>query len=183
MSTSTNDTVIQLQEQIARMNEQIARLQYANDNDKDPQILQQITATFFHPSEAEANRYPAIRPSDPFFLFTKDITDDEFWEEFRGIPKNASMGYEPPKVPTIIQNSNSAKAHDIQLRALQKRIVHLTRPIDLFLHQIWSLEGRESLDTEEMVELCSSFGIFLRDHLAGVSGRINTMRMDNHRAI
>lgn len=182
MSTSTNDTILQLQEQIARMGEQIARLQHANDTDKDPQILQQLPTTFFHPSDAEANRYPAIRPSDPLFLFSKDITDDEFREEFRGIPKNASVGYEPPKVPTIIQNSNSAKAHDVQLRALQKRIAHLTRPIDLFLHQVWSLEGRESLDSKEMVELCSSFGIFLRDHLAALSGRINTIRMDNLRA-
>lgn len=92
------------------------------------------------------------------------------------------MGYEPSKVPSIIQNSHSARAHDAQLRALQKRIAHLIRPIDLFLHQVWSLEDREFLDTEEMVELCSNFGTFLRDYLAAVAGRINTVRMDNLRA-
>lgn len=182
MSNPTNDSILQLQEQIARMGEQIAHLQNTNNMDKDPQIQEQIPTTTFHPSDSEASWYPAIRPSDPLFLFKKDITDDEFWEQLRAIPKNATVGYEPPKVPTIIQNSSAKRTHDTQLRTLQKRIAHLTRPVDLFLHQVWSLEDRESLDIEEVVELCSNFGTFMRDHLAAVAGRINTMRTDNLRA-
>ncbi|KAF9176769.1 hypothetical protein BGZ50_009687 [Haplosporangium sp. Z 11] len=182
MSFSTNDTIFQFQEQIARMSEQIAQLQNANNVDKDPQIQEQIPTTIFHPSDAEASRYPAIRPSDALFLFKKDISDDEFWDQFQAIPKNAAVGYEPPKIPTIIHSSSAERAHDAQLRALQKRLANLTRPVDLFLHQVWSLEDRDSLDTKEMVELCSNFGIFMRDHLAAVAGRINTMRTDNLRA-
>ncbi|KAF9369010.1 hypothetical protein CPB97_004003, partial [Podila verticillata] len=91
------------------------------------------------------------------------------------------MGYEPPRVPPIIQNSAMDKIHDLQLRALQKRIAHLTCPVNLFLHQVWSLEDREKLNAKEMVELCLTFAIFLWNNLMGVAGRINTMHKDNLR--
>jgi len=181
MSTSTNDTLSQLREQIAQMAEQLTRLQNTSTTDKDPQIQDNVPATTFYPSEAEISRYPALKPSGLLSLFQEDITDDEFWIQFRSIPKTDAVGYEPPRVPPIIQNSATDKIHDLQLRALQKRIAHLTRPVDLFLHQVWSLEDREKLDAEEMVELCSTFAIFLRNNLMGVAGRINTMRKDNLR--
>lgn len=76
--TSRDDTILQLQEQIARMGEQIACLQHANEVDKDPQIAQQYPTAVSHLSDAEANRYLAIRPSDPLSLFKRDIIDDEF---------------------------------------------------------------------------------------------------------
>jgi hypothetical protein len=181
-SMNTDETIQLLQEQIARMGDQIARLQHATHVDQDPQIQGQVAATTYFPSDREADRYPAIRPSDPLFLFKKDLTDEEFWEQLRKIPKNNAVGYEPPKVPAIIHNSTAEKNHDTQLRALQKRIAHLTRPVDLFLHQAWSMEGKESVDVEEMVEWCTTFGILMRDNLAAVAGRINTMRLDNLRA-
>ncbi|KAF9553221.1 hypothetical protein EC968_010613, partial [Mortierella alpina] len=175
--TSTHDDTIQLlQEQIARMGDQIARLQHATNVDRDPQIQDQIAATTYYPSDAEAEKYPAIRPSDPLFLFRKDPSDEEFWEQLRKIPKNDAVGYEPPKVPNIIRSSAAEKNHDTQLRALQKRIAHLTRPVDLFLHQAWSLEDKD------MVDWCTTFGILMRDNLAALAGRINTLRLDNLRA-
>src|ERR1700744_1266022 len=60
----TTDTITQLQEQIARMGKQIGRLQHATHVDLDPQVQGQVATTIYHPSEAEANRYPPIRPSD-----------------------------------------------------------------------------------------------------------------------
>ncbi|KAF9943464.1 hypothetical protein BGZ72_004007, partial [Mortierella alpina] len=97
MNTSTNDTIQLLQEQIALMGDQIARLQQATNVDRDPQIQGQVAATTYFPSDKEAEKYPAIRPSDPLFLFKKDLTDEEFWEQLRKVPKNDAVGYEPPK--------------------------------------------------------------------------------------
>lgn len=176
MNTSTHDTIQLLQEQIARMGDQITRLQRASNVDRDPQIQDQIAATTYYPSDKEVEKYPAIRPSDPLFLFKKDLSDEEFWEQLRKIPKNDAVGYEPPKVPSIIHSSAAEKSHDAQLRALQKRIAHLTRPVDLFLHQAWSMGD------EDLVEWCTTFGKFMRDNLAAVAGRINTIRLDNLRA-
>ncbi|KAF9920033.1 hypothetical protein BGZ67_001614, partial [Mortierella alpina] len=125
------------------MGDQIARLQHASNVDRDPQIQDQIAATTYYSSDYEVEKYPAIRPSDPLFLFKKDLSDEEFWEQLRKIPKNDAVGYEPPKVPSIIHSSAAEKSHDAQLRALQKRIAHLTRPVDLFLHQTWSMEDED----------------------------------------
>jgi len=178
---STDDSIQALREQFAQMAEQLARLQ-ERTTDRDPQIEDQRPSTVFYPSDAEANRYPPIKPTDPLFLFKHDIPDEEIWEQFRSYPKNHAVGYEPPKIPSVIHSSPTQKAHDAQLRTIQKRIAHLTRPVDLFLHQVWSLEDREHLDAEEMVELCSTFAILIRDQLAAIGGRINTIRLDNLRS-
>ncbi|OAQ22044.1 hypothetical protein K457DRAFT_26416 [Linnemannia elongata AG-77] len=45
MSTSTNNTILQLQEQIALMGQQITRLQRATNVDQDPQVQGQVAAT------------------------------------------------------------------------------------------------------------------------------------------
>ncbi|KAF9192276.1 hypothetical protein BGZ51_005845 [Haplosporangium sp. Z 767] len=108
-----------------------------------------------------------------FFLFKNDVTDEEYLEQFRAYPKNHAMGYDPPKVPSIIHRSTEQKAHNNQLYKIQQRITHLTRPVDLFLHQVWSLEDREQLNAEEMVELCSTFAILIRKQLAGRVGTVN----------
>ncbi|KAI1308937.1 hypothetical protein EDD11_004146 [Mortierella claussenii] len=138
------------------------------------------------PSSIHPRRKPSdihhIRPPVSLSFFKSDIPNDEIWEQFLAYPKNSAMGYEPPKLPSIIQCSKAGKSHDTQLRTIQKRIAHLTRPVDLFLHQIWSLEGKDNDDAEEMAELCTSFAILIRDQLGAVAGRINTMRMDNLRA-
>ncbi|KAF9176285.1 hypothetical protein BGZ50_001140, partial [Haplosporangium sp. Z 11] len=180
MSTPTHDTIQALQEQMAQINEQLARLQGSSSS--DPQIQEQRPIAFFHPSEAEALRYPPIKPSDPLCIFKNDVPDEEYLEQFRAYPKNYAMGYDPPKVPSIIHRSTEQKAHDNQLYKIQQRIAHLTRPVDLFLHQVWSLEDREQLDAEEMVELCSTFAILIREQLAAIAGRVGTMRMDNLKA-
>ncbi|KAI7826195.1 hypothetical protein BC939DRAFT_475887 [Gamsiella multidivaricata] len=169
LSMSAANSIDALREQLAQMTEQLARLQERNTTDRDPQIKNQRPSTVFYPSEAEARRYPPIKPNDPFFLFKHNISDEELWELFRAYPKNHAVG------------SSAQKAHDTQLRMIQKRIAHLTRSVDLFLHKIWPLEGKEHLDAEEMVELCSTFAILIRDQLAAVGGRITAMRMDNLR--
>ncbi|KAF9981532.1 hypothetical protein BGZ75_007113 [Mortierella antarctica] len=64
--------------------------------------------------QVAATIYPAIRPSDPLFLFKKDLTDEEFWEQLRKIPKNDAVGYEPPKVPSIVHSLTAEKNHDTQ---------------------------------------------------------------------
>ncbi|KAG0366202.1 hypothetical protein BGZ54_005678 [Gamsiella multidivaricata] len=181
LSMSAANSIDALREQLAQMTEQLARLQERNTTDRDPQIKNQRPSTVFYPSEAEARRYPPIKPNDPFFLFKHNISDEELWELFRAYPKNHAVGYEPPKIPNGMHSSSAQKAHDTQLRMIQKRIAHLTRSVDLFLHKIWPLEGKEHLDAEEMVELCSTFAILIRDQLAAVGGRITAMRMDNLR--
>ncbi|KAF9938370.1 hypothetical protein BGZ67_000211 [Mortierella alpina] len=179
MSTTTEDAIQLFQEQIARLGDQIACLQHATNVDQDPQIQRRVAATTYYPSNKEAKRYPAIRPSDPLFLFNNDLTDEEFWDQLRGIPKNDAVGYEPPKVPGIIHRSASEKNYDNQLRVLQERIAHLTRPVDLFLRQAWTMEDKKSVDVEDIVEWCTAFGILMRDNLAGFAGRINAMRLAN----
>src|ERR1700678_1130752 len=111
MSTSSNDSIDALREQMAQMAEQLARLQRPDNDNNDPQIKDQRPITVFYPSEAEARRYPAITPEDPLFLFKHDIPDEEIMEQFRDYPKNHAVGYEPPKIPSIIHCSPSQKAH------------------------------------------------------------------------
>jgi len=182
MSTSPvpDDIIERLQEQVANMADQIARLQKSKESDN--QLQEQLPATIFYPSAEEAERYPPIYCSDPLSFFQNDVPDDEFWDQFHRFPKNATMGYEPPKVPSIIHLSHTQKSHDQQLRGLQKRLVHLTRPVDLFLHQVWSMEDDGPMDSKGMVELCSTFAILVREQLAATAGRINTIRMDNLRS-
>ncbi|KAG0367712.1 hypothetical protein BGZ54_003390 [Gamsiella multidivaricata] len=178
--TQDANTIANLQEQVANMARQIAILQSSRDS--DPQLEEPISVKTYHPSAEEAERYPPIQPSDPASFFQQDTPDDEFWEQFRRYPKNSAMGYEPPKIPNVIPLSPPQKAHDHQLRNLQKRLVNLTRPIDMFLHQIWSMEGSGPMDADDVVELCSTFAILMREQLAATAGRINTIRMDNLRS-
>ncbi|KAG0290858.1 hypothetical protein BGZ98_003261, partial [Dissophora globulifera] len=161
MSTSSNDSNDTLREQVAQMAEQLARLQGLSSSNDDPQIKYQRSIAIFYPSDAEASRYPSIKPEDPLFFFKNDITDDELTEQFRDYPKNNAVGYEPPKILSIIQCSPAQKAHDSQIRAIQRRIAHLTSPVDLFLHQVWSLEDRQELDPD-VVDLCFHFAIIMR---------------------
>jgi hypothetical protein len=174
------DIIATLQEQVANMARQITLLQSSHSS--DPQIEEQAPIKTFHPSNEEAERYPPIRPTDPASFFQKETSDEDFWEHFRRYPKNAAMGYEPPKIPGVIQLSPTQKAHYHQLRNLQKRLVNLTRPVDLFLHQVWSMEGGEPMDANDVAELCSTFAILMREQLSATAGRINTMRMDNIRS-
>ncbi|KAI8603746.1 hypothetical protein EDD21DRAFT_15569 [Dissophora ornata] len=186
MSTSSQDTntIAALQEQVANMAHQLSLLQCSGDSVKksDPQLKEQTPIRIYHPSPKEAERYPPIKPSDPLAFFQNDTPDDEFWEQLRRYPKNSAMGYEPPKIPGVIQLSVSQKAHDQQLRNVQKRLVDLTRPIDFFLHQVWSMEGSGPMDADDVVELCSTFAILMREQLAATAGRVNTMRIDNLRS-
>ena len=179
MSNSNNDTIIALQAQVADLARQLANLQ--RDTTDDPQMEEPSAIKIFHPSDTERDRYPPIKPSDPNSFFTKEVPDDEFWDQLRRYPKNSAMGYEPPKIPSVMQLSSSSKNYDSQLRSVQKRLAHLTRPIDLFLHQVWSMEGSGSMDSDDVVELCSTFAIFIRDQLATTTGKINSMRLENLR--
>ncbi len=187
MSSSLNDAITQMQQQLDTLVVQISQLQTAKpvdkdvDDFKDEQLTPHIAPMDYTPSEAEAEFYPPIRPSDPLSFFRTDLSDEKFWNDFRGVPKNTAMGYEPPKIPPIIQCSSSVKAQDTQLRNLQKRVAHLTRPVDLFIHQILSLQDNENLD-EDTAELCTSFATFIRDHLAALAGRINAVRVENLKA-
>ncbi|KAI8363308.1 hypothetical protein B0O80DRAFT_492466 [Mortierella sp. GBAus27b] len=88
-------------------------------------------------------------------------------DHFRRCPKNA-RGYEPSKVPSVIHLSAAQKAHDQQLRGVQKRLVHLTRPVDLFVHQICSMEGSGPLDSEDVVELCTAFANLMHEQLVRI---------------
>ncbi|KAG0304776.1 hypothetical protein BGZ98_005034, partial [Dissophora globulifera] len=182
MATSFKDSIKDLREQLDQLTEQLARLQTLNNNDNDPQITYRRPPTVFYPSEAEAARYPPIKPDDPLFFFKHDVPDEKIIEQFRDYPKNHAVGYDPPKLPTSIPCSPSQRAHDAQLRSIQRWLAHLTRPVDLFLHQVWLLENKQKLNTAEMVNFCSSFAIFMREQLAAISGRINTIRVDNIRS-
>ena len=179
MSIPNND-IQQLHEQIARLGEQLSKLQQEKD-DVDPQIEVQPPTSFLTPTDEEAEQYPAIRSTHPLFLFENDIDDDEFWELLRKFPKNSTVGYEPPRTPSIVHTSTINKAHDVQLRAFQKRLANLTRPVDLFLHQIWQLEAKGNVD-DKFADLCVSFAVFMREQLAGMAGRISTVRTENLRA-
>ena len=92
------------------------------------------------------------------------------------------MSYKAPKMPSVVHLSGAQKARDAQLRALQERAAELTRPVDMFLHQIWSLERNNNLDPQEVLELSQTFAKLIRSQLGGMAGRINTMRVDNVRA-
>ncbi|KAF9923091.1 hypothetical protein BGZ67_010105 [Mortierella alpina] len=91
MSNSTNDTIQLTQEQIAGLGNQVARLHNTTTVDQDPQIQGQVAATTYYPSDREFQLYPAIRPSDPLFLFKKDPTAEDFWEQLRKITINDVM--------------------------------------------------------------------------------------------
>ncbi|KAG0196002.1 hypothetical protein BGX28_000256 [Mortierella sp. GBA30] len=123
------DDLATLHEQLAQLAQQLALFQTHNTRDADPQIEDQRPSTIFYPSDTEARRYPPIRPSDPLSFFKHDVSDARIREQFLVYPENHAMGYELPKIPSIIQTSKSDKAHDIQLRTIEKRITHLTRPL------------------------------------------------------
>ncbi|KAG0225054.1 hypothetical protein BGX31_007785, partial [Mortierella sp. GBA43] len=172
-------TIALLQDQLANITRQLERLQ--SNKDSDPQLEEQAPITIYHPSPDEAKRCPTIISDNPLSFFQNDVPDDDFWEHFRRYPKNATRGYEPPKVPSVIHLSAAQKAHDQQLRGVQKRLVHITRPVDLFVHQICSMEGSGPLDSEDVVELCTAFANLMHEQLAAAAGRINAIRMDNLR--
>ncbi|KAF9964012.1 hypothetical protein BGZ73_002081 [Actinomortierella ambigua] len=90
------------------------------------------------------------------------------------------MGYEPAKVPAVIPLSSSQRAHDTQLRAVPKRLVHITRPVDLFLHQLWTLERSGSIDPD-VLELGTAFAELIRDQLSATASKVNAMRIENVR--
>jgi hypothetical protein len=181
MSNSNADAITALQAQIATMALKLEDLQREQPI-IDPQLHTPPSVQIFTPSDEEQSRYPPIKPSDPNSFFTQDIPDEEFWEQLRRYPKNSAMGYEPPKIPAVIQLSTSAKNHDNHLKAIQKRLVNITRPIDLFLHQIWSMENQDSLDAEEVVKLCSNFATLIRDQIAATSGKVNSIRLESLRS-
>ncbi|KAF9972924.1 hypothetical protein BGZ75_001328 [Mortierella antarctica] len=179
--TTSND-INNLREQLAQRARQMAQLQASHIRIEDPQIERQQPSTVFHPSDKEAKRYPPIRPSDALSFYKGDVLDDDIWEQLHKYPKNSTMGYEPPNIPSIIQSSKTGKAHDNQLRTIQKRLVHLTHPIDIFLHDVWSLEEDQPLDRDDVVLLCENFAILVRDQLGAMAGRITNMRLDNLKA-
>jgi len=185
-STPSNHDITLLRQEIANIIRQelaATRRPADNDNESDPQIRVQTPFTEYSPSEDEARRYPAIRPSDPLSFFKTEINDADFKEALRPFPKNRSMGYKAPKIPSVIyaQSSGTAKAQDSQLRSVQERLAELTRPTHMFLHQMWSLQNRDDLDPEELLELSTEFAMFMCDQLAGLAGKINKTRLDNLR--
>ncbi|KAF9536874.1 hypothetical protein BGW38_010109, partial [Lunasporangiospora selenospora] len=177
MSHDNDATIADLQHQLATMAAKLAKLEQS-PNDKDPQIKDPIHVCTFDPSEEERDRYPPIWPSDPDSFYQEEITDDNFWEQFRPYPKNSKMQYDPPKTTSTARLNSLQKSHESNLRSIQKRLVNLTRPIDLFLHQVWSMEESESIDTDDMVEICSGFATLMRDHLAGTAGKVQSMRIE-----
>ncbi|KAF9584256.1 hypothetical protein BGW38_007045 [Lunasporangiospora selenospora] len=173
-----DDAIAALQHQLAAMAKKLAKLTQDSTHNKDPQIKDPIQVRTFNPSEEERDRYPPIWPSDPDSFYRNEITDDNFWEQFRPYPKNSKMQYEPPKTTSTVKLNSFQKSHESNLRSIQKRLVNLTRPIDLFLHQIWSMEERDSINAEDMVEICSNLATLMRDHLAGTAGKVQSMRLE-----
>jgi hypothetical protein len=52
-------------------------IQRGTTND-DPQMEEPPSIKIFHPSDAEHDRYPPIKPADPNSFFTTNTPDDEF---------------------------------------------------------------------------------------------------------
>jgi uncharacterized protein (DUF305 family) len=44
------------------------------------------------------------------------------------------------------------------------------------------MEGSEPMDSDDVIELCSTFATLMRDQLATTTGKVNTMRMENLRS-
>ncbi|KAF9431801.1 hypothetical protein BGZ76_011683 [Entomortierella beljakovae] len=76
-----NDTINALQAQMAEMACQLANLQH--DSNRDPQIEEPPSIKIYHPSDIEADRFPAIKPTDPNSFFSTESTEEEFWDQLR----------------------------------------------------------------------------------------------------
>ncbi|ORY94352.1 hypothetical protein BCR41DRAFT_375938 [Lobosporangium transversale] len=147
MSITQDETIASLQQQLATLASQFADLQRSKE-EQDPAMETPTLIQTYKPTQDDLERFPFLEPKDPSSVFQQDITDEELWEQFRQFPKNIHWPYEPPKLPSAVSLKTHQKHHDQQLRALQKRLLNLTRPLHLFAHQITSMEIDDKMGTD-----------------------------------
>ncbi|KAF9161090.1 hypothetical protein DFQ26_004890 [Actinomortierella ambigua] len=187
-----------LQQQVDEIAKQIEAIALQRRRHTDPQIQEQAPLRYYTPSDAEAKQFPILRPSDTQAFFKTDISEAELDRQLCQYPKNTTRSYEPPTFnhPSLSKPRQMRK-HDNQLRDIQKHLVHLTRPIDFFLHQLFlqkqELEKskgkgtgkdreKDKADKAELLEASIEFALRMLEYLAAVAGMINRMRMDNVQA-
>ena len=103
----------------------------AMESDDDLHVTEQAPTTVLTPYPAFVEAMPSM--ANDFF---QTILDDDTRRSFlHQCPRNTARQYQPPPLNDI-ELSERAKQVDRQLRAVQYRLSGITRPIDLFVHDI-----------------------------------------------
>ena len=100
-------------------------------SDDDPFLTEQAPTTMLTPYPAFMEALPSL--GNDFFRTIMD--DDMRWAFLHECPRNTARQYQPPPLNDLDVDERT-KNVDRQLRAIQYRLSGITRPIDLFVHDV-----------------------------------------------
>jgi len=104
--------------------------------DNDPQIRIRPVEAEYTPNREELALVPSLnqqKDNDNWYRAT--IDEDERRDRYRNYPKHAKQNFDPPTIPQTLTLSKGYKDVDASLVKLQRRVAHLTRPLDSLVHE------------------------------------------------
>ncbi|KAF8948977.1 hypothetical protein BGZ52_006368 [Haplosporangium bisporale] len=143
--------------------------------DDDPQIRIRPADAEYTPNREELALVPALnqqKDSDAWFRATMD--EDERRDSYRNYPKHSKQNFDPPTVPQSVTLSKGYKEVDASLVKIQRRVAHLTRPLDSLVH-----EGlRRFNPDDELMHSVLEYAQFVRQEYSYLAGAITELRTE-----
>ncbi|KAG0329383.1 hypothetical protein BG000_000090 [Podila horticola] len=143
--------------------------------DDDPQIRIRPADAEYTPNREELALVPALnqqKDSDAWFRAT--IDEDERRDSYRNYPKHSKQNFDPPSVPQSVTLSKGYKEVDASLVRIQRRVAHLTRPLDSLVHE--SL--RRFNPEDELMHSVLEYAQFVRQEYSYLAGAITELRTE-----
>ncbi|KAG1469777.1 hypothetical protein G6F56_003059 [Rhizopus delemar] len=136
---------------------------------RDPNIVERPPAIDLIPSDELRHVFPGMERD-----FFRSPLDDMARKRYIHVcPRTVIRQYIPPSVNLADNIGRFTKQHDAHLSEIQRRLVQVTRPMDVFMHE--SLRSNAAVPLEEVQEFVNTIHTLLSD----VASHVTQLRMDN----